>query len=395
MDILEAAMRRYGEFPSVAIMEQMGIEFPDLDDPPQPVLYYVDRLHERAMFQAARDAAASAAEALRANDAGSAAQAIIEGARRLSSISVAEDVTTLSTAAADVLTAYHAARVNPEAVRGIPLGIPTLDDATNGVQPGELWTIVARPNVGKSFLMVHSALCAWRAGYSVIFVSMEMEVVQIARRAVARLSGVNPDYLKRGTLSRFGEELVHDAINEIESGPPFHILAGNLEKRVSEVDALVQEFGPDILFVDAAYMLDTEQRTNYTKTHERIAQTTKELTGLGLARRIPVVQSVQFNRDGAKDKTQGLEAIAGSDDISKNSAGVISITEADGQGVVNGRSEQNRRVLTTLKVRDGRKPGPITINFRFDPWDFSEVTMDNNDLDENGNRRADHNWRAD
>lgn len=388
LNVLEAAMRRYGDFPTLDIMEQWGVVLPDLDDPVQPALYYVDRLHERAMFQAARDAAAGAAEALRSNDASSAAQAIIEGARRLNSITVATDVTPLATAAADVVTAYHTARRDPEAVRGIPLGIPTLDSATNGIQPGELWTYVARPNVGKSWLMVHTALSAWLAGHSVVFVSMEMEVVQIARRALAGLARVNPDFLKRGTLSMHAEQEVYAALNAVEHGPPFHILAGNLEKRVSEVDALVQEFEPRVLLVDAAYMLESENLRSNSREFERIAQTTKELTGLGLSRRIPVVQSVQFNRDGARDRNQGLEAIAGSDAISKNSSGVISIMEGPPP------HEQSTRVLTTLKLRDGRKPDPITINFRFQPWDFSEVVTNNNDLDAEGNRVADQSWQA-
>ena len=392
--ILEAMLRRYGEFPTVQIMEEVGVTFPPPDNPPQPVRYYLDRLHQRTMFTTVRNLIGTATESLRAQDAVSAADAVIAAARELNTIQVSEDVTTLHAASEDVFRGYQMARVNPEASRGIPLGFPTIDEATNGIQPGELWTYVARPNVGKSFLMVHSAIVAWMAGHAVLFVSMEMETVQISRRALARNARLNPDHLKRGQLSRWGEEAVHDALVSIEHGPPFHILAGNLEKRVAEVDSLVQEVQPALLAVDAAYMLDTEHRTNYTKGHERIEQTTKELTGLALARRIPALQSVQFNRDGAKDRNQGMEAIAGSDAISKNSAGIIAISEAE-PGVVQGRAEQFRRELTTLKVRDGRKPPKININFRLDPWDFSEIAEDNNALDENGERVAEQRWRMD
>ena len=81
------------------------------------------------------------------------------------------------------------------------LGWPTLDAATNGAMGGELVVIAGRPGMGKTYALIEMAHAAWLSGKSILFASMEMGLMQIARRWMGRLLGVNPNFIRAGQVS--------------------------------------------------------------------------------------------------------------------------------------------------------------------------------------------------
>jgi len=56
---------------------------------------------------------------------------------------------------------------------GLPLPWQTITRMTQGMRPSELWMLAARPNVGKSWAALATAVYLWQTGYRVLFVSME------------------------------------------------------------------------------------------------------------------------------------------------------------------------------------------------------------------------------
>ena len=65
----------------------------------------------------------------------------------------------------------------------VPLGIIQLGNLR--VRPGDLLTVAARPGVGKTAMLGTIALAAARAGHPVLFLSLEMPVLQILQRLLA------------------------------------------------------------------------------------------------------------------------------------------------------------------------------------------------------------------
>lgn len=72
--------------------------------------------------------------------------------------------------------------------RGCPYGIPTLDQVTLGIQPGQLIVAAGRPGMGKSAFAAHVALSSAQAGYGVHYTSLEMTAEQLGARFVAAMA---------------------------------------------------------------------------------------------------------------------------------------------------------------------------------------------------------------
>lgn len=66
---------------------------------------------------------------------------------------------------------------------GIPTGIEVLDIMKRGWQPNELISVVARPGIGKTALLIRFGVEAWDNGYRVLFVSPEMSKEEILLRS--------------------------------------------------------------------------------------------------------------------------------------------------------------------------------------------------------------------
>jgi hypothetical protein len=79
------------------------------------------------------------------------------------------------------LEQYHEIRENG-GITGLPSLWPALDEVTLGFQPEELWMIVARGGIGKTWMETILARFHWGLGYKPLLISKEMAVMQIARR---------------------------------------------------------------------------------------------------------------------------------------------------------------------------------------------------------------------
>src|SRR4029453_5851452 len=86
---------------------------------------------------------------------------------------------------------------------GVPFGYGFVDRLTGGMQGGDIVLIVGRPGIGKTYTLLNFASRAWKAGYSPMIVSMEMMQLQIARRIVGIITGLDPNQIKKGTVSCF------------------------------------------------------------------------------------------------------------------------------------------------------------------------------------------------
>lgn len=364
--------RRYGGMPTLQNMREGGYVLPPAMG---PSLYLMDRCIQRAVFAEVRSHLTEFQDALRGQDITALRSSVAAMHSAGTRLSVGSDLMTLSAAADRVLEAYQEARAvrGREGLTGITMGWPTADRLTSGAQPGEVVTWVARPNVGKSFTMAWVAIQAWLAGHSVLFVTMEMAMLGMARRILGVLTRINPDLIKRGTLSIFGEEHLHEAIRSVEYGSPFHMVAGNLNKSVDQIDAIVQEVSPDLVVIDAQYLLDPSSKVRGAdKTWEKLSIVGKEVTQMALARNRAVHQSVQFNRSQKKGSDDGLANIGGTDVVGQISSVVVGISEGETP------NETTQREYEVLKNRDGPK-GKFKTNFRFDPIDFSEIPPDAED----------------
>jgi replicative DNA helicase len=118
-------------------------------------------------------------------------------------------------AASGQSTAQHLKEIMPGLLReletqaanqglvGMPTGLHSLDIATGGIRPGELWTIGALPGKGKTALGVQILLASGTARIPACAFSLEMQALEIGKRFLAAKSDFpasqlrNPRWIKK------------------------------------------------------------------------------------------------------------------------------------------------------------------------------------------------------
>ena len=132
-----------------------------------------------------------------AREYGASAEAYAE--RALAWLSQAAEGEGTDDAQCSVAAAVDLALSDDEEAVGAPTAhwhLPTVEYVTGGLWPGQLILIGARPGVGKSALALELAIEGAADG-AVLFASMEATRVELAQRALARVSGVDASLWKR------------------------------------------------------------------------------------------------------------------------------------------------------------------------------------------------------
>lgn len=269
-------------------------------------------------------------------------------------------------------------------IPSVPIFWPSLQAQMGGVQGGEVFSVIGRPGMGKTWLMLSLAMHIWeQLNRPVIFVSMEIMRRNLMTRAASLYSGVAADWFKHGdTPTLYGQDKkkkVHQLLTQLQKSDKasFYVVDGNLTASTTDVVELCRAHEPCAVFVDGAYMLKVPSNRGL-KGHEKIEEITSVLkrdvaTGMD----IPVFASWQFNRDATKvkkDQTPSLEHIAGGDFIGFISSVVVGLLDAP-EEVAGNAKHAGRRRLQILKGRDG-ETGEMLLNWDFAGMDFREIDPD-------------------
>jgi replicative DNA helicase len=355
---------RYGALPSMEVLGEMNIVLPESHS---GVQYHLDQLRDRAIYMTIDAGFNPLRTAVSANDIETAREIVANMHAATGRLTMGAEVTTLHEAAAQVMEEFELTRTGGRT--GVTLKWPRLNAITDGIFPGDVLTIVARTGIGKSYLIAALALAAWIEGNSILFVTMEMTIVQIVRRIIAMATGLNPDFIRRGDMSHWGIDAVHDEIRNWDTGSPFHLLSGDFRKTVTDVDNLIQEFSPDAVYIDASYLIDPVGARKNASKWENLADVGEDIKRMAMMRNKPILQTVQFNRTIKENQTPDLAGIRGTDQVAIVSSIVVAAMEGEPP------NEEDRRRLYVLKNRDGsRMMDPLPIHYRFTPGiNFEEI----------------------
>ena len=358
----------HGRLPSVETLQAQGIALPISHE---PASYYVQELRRRFAYNILNRHYRNLLPAMQGRNPENAINIMADCVQEARSVVEPARYSTLSNLMDVTEADYNTARAQLGMLRGVTTGYPTLDDLTLGVQPGDVMVIAGRPGMGKSYILLHAAHAAWRAGYNGAFVSMEMSLLQIGQRWIGIETGMNPRHIRSGEVSWWAEDQLRANIQSVREGHasvPFQFLSGDFSKSVEGVERMVEQFNPSVLYVDAAYLLTAEgQQRGYISKWESISGVIAALKRLALRKGIPVIITVQLNRN-VKTKQQkeiDLGDVAGSDSIPQDSSILLAVREGAPP------YERTRRILQMLKNRDGELRD-FGIDFTFSPTSFRE-----------------------
>lgn len=182
---------------------------------------------------------------------------------------------------------------------GIPTGLTTLDSAmAGGWQKASSTVLGALSGKGKTHCGVYFMLCAAQAGFRVAYLTVEMPKVQIMRRLMANVSGINSKKLASGDLSTPELDRLFDIERELKRYRIDIIddFGDSHEELLSRLRLLTKdkERGPvDLFVVDYIQQLRSSRRYG-TRTDELYA-ISFELKQFALRHQISGLQLAQLN----------------------------------------------------------------------------------------------------
>ena len=187
---------------------------------------------------------------------------------------------------------------------GIATGFRHLDSRTEGLQPGELTLIGARPSIGKTALAVTMlANCCIDLRVPSLFVTVEMSKRAIMRRLVSVVAGVAMQDLKSGQLNDGQKRSVSVANSKIANSP-LHVVDLSGGATIGTVTAAIRrakrKHGIAVAFVD--YLQKIKANGKHEKRTGEVGEVSERSKQCAAGLSIPVVMMAQLNRESEKDK---------------------------------------------------------------------------------------------
>lgn len=187
----------------------------------------------------------------------------------------------------------------PDQLAGFSTGYEKLDHAINGLQPGRLYVIGARPSVGKTAFAVNLMLnvCSnENQSRRAIYFSHEMSADQLSQRIMACKTGIKLEHIAKGKLDVQDWALLQQH-SIYEQGNDQIIIDDRPSVTVSEIrQSLHLHYSNpiDIIFIDhIQYLKGKHGRYR----DEELTHIMKELKQLASEFHIPVVLLSQLNRN--------------------------------------------------------------------------------------------------
>lgn len=243
-----------------------------------------------------------------------------------------------------------AERQNREAVS---TGIVLVDNLTDGIRPGSLTIVGARPSVGKSAFTLQVALNVARKRKKVLFLPLEMTAAETVDRIVLRFGeGLTYSDLRSGQLDEAKRESVNIWIDYLyDLREYFKIYEG--VRDLERIRALIEDEKPDLVIIDQLSQIQTNDER--ATIRERYVEVTRELKALALSEKTSIWLPVQMNRESSKSGTVSIDYLKESGSIEEDADIVLLLSnEKDEEGNPM-RTETGRMVkLEVAKNRQGR-----------------------------------------
>lgn len=188
-------------------------------------------------------------------------------------------------------------RENPVEYCGTSSGFTILDKRIDGLVPGTLTVVCARPKHGKStFLCNIGAHVAYRLLKPVLYVDTEMPFDQWRTRMVAMLSGVPERRIKHGGYSDQENFNIDQALKLIKKGKFFHeFMPGySIEKLSAIYNKYKHVEGIELAIFD--YIKEPPGGDKSRKEYQLLGDVTTSLKDLSGELQIPFVCANQLNR---------------------------------------------------------------------------------------------------
>jgi replicative DNA helicase len=213
-------------------------------------------------------------------------------------------------------------------------------------------------------------MCAYLVarGVNCLFLSKEMPTEQVCDRFESLIFGLSYSRFRSGALSPKEMRLWSLKRHRLTNLPL--IISGDETLEgvgFSYIISKIQQYKPEVVFVDGAYLLSPEKVLTRAPLVERLACISRQFKAIAKATKTVIIEVVQMNRLAESEEgiaKGSLITLYGSDTWGQDADWVMDISGVRGA---------NTRRISLLKARESNI-GSFMIKFILDPFpDFSEL----------------------
>jgi replicative DNA helicase len=241
---------------------------------------------------------------------------------------------------------------------GIPTGFFNIDQATAGLQGGQLITVIAPPKTGKSQIALQLAINTHQVGKVPMFQSFEMNNQEQTHRHDSMRSHVSNARLRRGALLEHEETRYKDMLAAMENLHPFHLVDAVGGLTVDSLVAKISQLEPDIVFVDGVYLM-FDLVTGESNTPQALTNITRGLKRVAQRLDLPIVITTQTLLWKMKGGKVTADSIGYSSSFFQDSDVILGLEPLD-------NDDTERRLL---KIVQSRNASPNIENFITWKWE--------------------------
>lgn len=244
---------------------------------------------------------------------------------------------------------------NNGVMSGVPTGFLDLDELTNGLHPGQMIIIAARPGMGKSTLGLDFArAAAIKNGLCAAFFSLEMTKTEIVMRLISAEAQVPLNEIRRGTMSEENWRRIAQKTAEVSSAPLF--IDDSPNQTMMEIRAkarrLKQRNDLKLVIVDYMQLMTSGKRVESRQLE--VSEFSRQMKLLAKELEVPVVALSQLNRgpEQRTDKKPMLSDLRESGSLEQDADMVVLLHRDD---MYNNQSERAGEAdLIVAKHRNGQ-----------------------------------------
>jgi len=186
---------------------------------------------------------------------------------------------------------------------GVPTGFAELDELTNGLHPGQMVIVAARPAVGKSTLALDFARsAAIKHKLTTAFFSLEMSQTEIVMRLLSAEAQVALNHIRNGKMTEDDWARVVQKTVQVSEAPLFIDDSPNLTMMEIRAKARRLKQRHDLKFVIIDYMQLMTSGKKVENRQVEVSEFSRQIKLLAKELQIPVLALSQLNR-GSEQRT--------------------------------------------------------------------------------------------
>jgi replicative DNA helicase len=272
--------------------------------------YYAEIVHERAVLRRLVEAGTRITQMGYATD-GSDIDEIVNRAQseiyNVTEQRAGEDYAPLADIMEGALDEIESISNRSGQMTGVPTGFADLDSLTQGLHPGQMIIVAARPAMGKSTIGLDFARsCSIKNGLSSVIFSLEMGRNEITMRLLSAEARVALHHMRSGTMTDDDWARLARRMGEVSAAPLFIDDSPNMS--MMEIRAkcrrLKQRHDLRLVIVDYLQLMSggTSSARRAESRQQEVSEMSRNLKLLAKELEVPIVAIAQLNR-GPEQRT--------------------------------------------------------------------------------------------